>query len=122
MHRARRIKAQSFSEYSILIVIALIAIIAMNVYVKRGLQGRYADMADIPAGYIKAKVGSVLEDSGYVIPSQYEPYYEESTSNISMPLRTVEETFRSDGFMNKVLPAASSSTVKSVSIEGTDVD
>lgn len=121
MDRISRLKAQSFSEYSLFIAIVLIALIVMNVYVKRGLQGRYADVADMPTGYINATVGGVLAESNYVIPTQYEPYYVESTTNISAPIMTLGEEFQSGGLKNKVLSAASTTKFSSASAEGTDI-
>jgi hypothetical protein len=39
-------RAQSVSEYSICVVIIILAVVVMQVYVKRGLQGRYAEVVD----------------------------------------------------------------------------
>ncbi len=39
-------KAQSTAEYAILLAIVAAAIIAMQVYVRRGIQGRIRDLAD----------------------------------------------------------------------------
>jgi len=41
-----RKKAQSLTEYGILIGIVTAALIAMQVYIKRGIQGRIKDLAD----------------------------------------------------------------------------
>lgn len=73
-------RAQSFSEYSLFLAIVLIAIVAMNVYVKRGLQGRYADVADSTISTLRAKAGPNIS-----VPSQYEPYYADSTATINAP-------------------------------------
>ncbi len=56
-------KAQSVSEYSICVVIIILALVAMQVYVKRGLQGRYAEVVDFATTQAKAD-------------KQYEPYYQ----------------------------------------------
>jgi len=42
----KRQKGQSTLEYAVLIVIIIAALLAMNVYVKRGLQGRLKSSAD----------------------------------------------------------------------------
>jgi len=39
-------KAQSLTEYAILIGIVTAALIAMQIYIKRGIQGRIKDLAD----------------------------------------------------------------------------
>lgn len=57
-----RKSGQSLTEYSICLAVVLIALITMNFYVKRGLQGRYKDLAD----YTMAKAHALR---------QYEPYY-----------------------------------------------
>lgn len=59
----RRVKAQSTSEYSICVVVIILAVVAMQMYVKRGLQGRYADVVDFTTTQAKAY-------------HQYEPYYQ----------------------------------------------
>ena len=61
-------KGQSTAEYAIVIGLVIAAAVAMQVYVKRGLQGKIKDAVDI----------SVTDtNSGKVIgsTSQYEPYY-----------------------------------------------
>lgn len=59
----KKSKAQSVSEYSICVLIIILAIIAMQVYVKRGLQARYADITDFATARAQAR-------------AQYEPYYQ----------------------------------------------
>lgn len=58
----RRYGGQSLSEYSIFLAVILLAFAVMTFYVRRGLQGRYADLVDFTA-----KQASPC--------SQYEPYY-----------------------------------------------
>lgn len=58
-------KAQSLTEYSVCLAVVLVALITMNLYVKRGLQGRYKDLVD----YTVDKVSDIR---------QYEPYYVDS--------------------------------------------
>ncbi|MFA5096994.1 MAG: hypothetical protein WC478_06605, partial [Candidatus Omnitrophota bacterium] len=62
-------KGQSTAEYAIVIGLVIAAIVAMQVYVKRGLQGKVKDAVD-------------YKDTGDTITgttAQYEPYYAEST-------------------------------------------
>ena len=39
-------KAQNFTEYSVMVAFITIAIITLNLYINRGLRGRYADLVD----------------------------------------------------------------------------
>lgn len=56
----KRTKAQSVSEYSICIVVILLTLIAIQMYVKRGLQGRYFDLATYTTSRL-ARDGQVLD-------------------------------------------------------------
>ena len=60
-------RAQSVSEYVICVLTIVLAAMAIQTYVKRGLQGRYLDLVT----YTTAKV---TESSGSG-KTQYEPYY-----------------------------------------------
>ncbi len=55
-------KAQGLTEYSICLVIVIMTLMGMQLYVKRGLQGRLKSMVDEVTTNIAA-------------PRQYEPYY-----------------------------------------------
>jgi hypothetical protein len=61
-------KAQSTAEYAIVIGLVIAAAVAMQVYVKRGIQSKVKTATD----YVDSDAGSVLGSSGQ---SQYEPYY-----------------------------------------------
>ncbi|MCX5701730.1 MAG: hypothetical protein NTW64_01965 [Candidatus Omnitrophica bacterium] len=112
MNKINRLKAQTISEYSFFIAIAFITILTMNVYVKRGLQGRYADGVDLTTRYISAKIGKGI--------SQYEPYYEQSASTINSP-RLISEEVKNEGWITRIL-SATSTNVKGNSVEGTNVE
>jgi Flp pilus assembly pilin Flp len=76
MHKHSVLKrAQSFSEYAILLAVVAMAITAMQTYVKRGLQARLKDTADSFVSVLNDKL-----DSNYT--NQYEPYYQNSTRDI----------------------------------------
>jgi len=66
-------KGQNVLEYSILIALVVGAAIAMQTYVKRGLQGRVKNAVD-HVGVVGDVGGAPLVLSG----DQYEPYYAES--------------------------------------------
>lgn len=61
----RKIRGQSTAEYAIVIAIVVGALIAMQIYIKRGLQGRYHDAVKYMATD-SAAIGNT---------EQYEPYY-----------------------------------------------
>jgi uncharacterized protein (UPF0333 family) len=69
-------KGQNVLEYSILIALVVGAAIAMQTYVKRGLQGRVKNAVD-HVGQGQDVAGQVLTFTG----DQYEPYYAESHTN-----------------------------------------
>jgi hypothetical protein len=66
-------RAQSVAEYGIGVGVIIIAVVAMQAYVKRGLQGRYRDVVDtVAAKVVTANVSQ----------RQYEPYYSNSTAQV----------------------------------------
>lgn len=106
----RRHRGQSLGEYSLFLAIALIAIVTMNVYVKRGLQGRYADVMDAAINAVRTKA----PDAG----TQYEPYYLDSGTNINVP-RNITETIGNRASITRSL-SADSIGVTSESVERAD--
>jgi len=66
-------KGQNTAEYAILIGVIVAAAIAMQIYVRRGMQARIKDAVD----YSK----TIDDDSGEDVfnTSQYEPYYMDSS-------------------------------------------
>ena len=62
-------KGQSTAEYAIVIGLVIAAAVAMQVYVKRGLQGKVKDATD----YVDSDAATVLGNT-----TQYEPYYQGS--------------------------------------------
>ena len=58
-------RGQTFQEYVILLALVAAALIAMQTYMKRGVQGRLRDLAD------------------QISPKQYEPIDTVSTTNIT---------------------------------------
>ena len=80
-------KGQNVVEYSILIALVVGAAIAMQTYVKRGLQGRVKDVVDY-TGNISA---SVSETANFTA-GQYEPYYAQSYGQIDSKRMSTEVT------------------------------
>lgn len=72
----RNKRAQSTAEYAILIGVVVAGVIAMQTYVKRGMQGRIKNVVD-HTGTGGTVGGSSMSFTG----SQYEPYYLQTTFN-----------------------------------------
>lgn len=71
-------RAQTTAEYAVLIAIVVGAVVAMQVYVRRGLQGRIRNVVD------DIDLGGLVSDtnaSAIFAGEQYEPYYIDSTAN-----------------------------------------
>jgi len=77
----RRTKGQTVAEYAILLSLVVAAAVAMQVYVKRGLQARVKKGTDAFTGI----TGTIDSGTGVTRPfdaqDQYEPYYQESEYN-----------------------------------------
>src|SRR4030042_149314 len=71
-------KGQNIAEDSILIALVIAAAVAMQVYIKRGIQARVADAVDY-APNTKDVGGAPLAFTG----EQYEPYYVSSDGNVA---------------------------------------
>lgn len=90
-------KGQSTAEYAIVIGLVIAAIVAMQVYVKRGLQGKVKDAVD-------------YKDTGDTITgttAQYEPYYAESTMASTQSMTDTEKTSAGGGVTRSVETEAS---------------
>ena len=85
-------KGQSTAEYAVLIALVVGAVVAMQTYVKRGIQGKIA-----------GAVNSV-QIPGVIAPNQYEPYYASSDYNVNQD-QQLHETYNAgdvthDGHQN----------------------
>lgn len=65
-------KAQVWAEYTVIIVLVVMAIVTMQVYLQRQLQGRYRDATNYALRTIINAKGAAD------VPLQYEPYYNET--------------------------------------------
>jgi len=70
-------KGQNIAEYSILIALVIAAAVAMQVYIKRGLQGRVADAVDNAPAVDLGNAGTIS-----FATKQYEPYYQDKSENV----------------------------------------
>ena len=108
--RLNKSRAQSTAEYAILFAIVIGAFLAMQIYIKRGLQGRIKDVVDN-----KGAGGAVGGTSITFNSNQYEPYYLQSTSNTSQN-QTSNEALATGGASNR--SSNQSSNVSSTRTEG----
>ncbi len=76
-------KGQSTAEYAIVIGLVIAAAVAMQVYVKRSLQGKVKDAVD----YNDPAASGILG-----VTTQYEPYYNTSTMNATRASTDTENT------------------------------
>ena len=77
MFRRLNQAAQTTAEYAILIALVVGALVAMQVYVRRGLQGKIKEAVDYTGGTLGTPAATNFSFS----TSQYEPKY--SSSNVS---------------------------------------
>jgi len=88
--------AQSTAEYAIIIAIVVGAIVAMQVFVKRGIQGRVRDVVDYTGGANDQLAKDLFTGN------QYEPYYSESNMDVQSNAQRTE-TRAAGGAVNKVI-------------------
>jgi hypothetical protein len=84
-------RAQTTAEYEVLIALVIGAVGAMQIYVKRGIQGRVKEVVD--------HVGSAaaVGNSTFCFTTcQYEPYYVCSQSNSSQNM-TEQQAYQANG-------------------------
>ena len=107
--KLRKRTAQTTAEYAILIALVVGAAMAMQIYVKRGLQGRVKDVVDHTGtgGEIGTAGDSLTFKSG-----QYEPYYSESSGTTTQDTKNDVTTLKTGGGVSR------DSTVETA-IEGT---
>ncbi|MFH0854905.1 MAG: hypothetical protein V1869_00075 [Candidatus Omnitrophota bacterium] len=97
-------KGQSTAEYAIVIGLVVAAVVAMQVYVKRGLQGKIKDAVD-------------YKDSGDNVTgttAQYEPYYTQSAMSSTQSATDTEDTATGGGVARTVNTAASRTGTQTV--------
>jgi hypothetical protein len=90
-------KGQNIAEYSILIALVIAAAVAMQVFVKRGMQGRIADATDL-----KPPSTQLVEGAANLVftANQYEPYYLTSNADVASS-RTLCEQVRGNISVNR---------------------
>ncbi len=93
-------KGQNTAEYAILIGVIVAAAIAMQIYIRRGMQARIKDAVDytMTAGASKEEGGTDLFNQ-----SQYEPYYMSSDFNTTQSGATTEAMESGGGLTRNVI-------------------
>lgn len=95
--KSRRLRAQSTAEYAVILAVVIGAAIAMQVYVKRGLQARQKAGVDAVTGI--TGTFTTVEPGGtpasFKAISQYEPYYAESA--VSRTEKNIEREHMGSG-------------------------
>ncbi|MFC1657764.1 hypothetical protein ACFL1D_00045 [Candidatus Omnitrophota bacterium] len=81
-------RGQSVSEYTICVAVIILAMITIQSYVKRGLQGRYADLVDRTARQVSPSSARPI--------TQYEPYYVHEYSKAEQG-REIDVVVNTDG-------------------------
>jgi gas vesicle protein len=85
--RSRSKKGQNTAEYAILIGVIVAAAIAMQVYIRRGVQARIKDAVDFTMTADDDMGGNIFSAN-----LQYEPYYDQgSTYTTQSSAQTTEE-------------------------------
>ena len=98
MYRYLRNKVgQNTAEYAILIGVIVAAVIAMQLYVRRGMQARIKDAVDYSM--------NVDGDTSIFTSSQYEPYYMDSSMQTTQD-RTMSEATERGGGLTRSTSAA----------------
>lgn len=92
-------KGQNIAEYAILISLVIAAAIAMQTYVKRGLQGRVHNAVD-HVGSGGEVAGATFQFPGGDQGTQYEPYYIDSNSKQTSD-KTVQEGIGKSGVIDR---------------------
>lgn len=93
-------RAQTTAEYAILIALVVGAVIAMQIYVRRSIQGKIKDAAD----YKMTVNVTGVNTTGIFATNQFEPYYINSTATTDQK-QTQTESMRKGGGVNRTTNA-----------------
>lgn len=95
-------KGQNIAEYVILVALIIAAAAAMQVYLRRGLQGRMADAVDFAPEAEVLHTTNISNGSNLLKfnTKQYEPYYAESAANVTSNM-DYKDTLTARGGVNR---------------------
>lgn len=88
-------KGQNTAEYAVLIAVVIGAIVAMQLYVKRGLQAKVKDVTDNVGQGLVGQVPGLA-----AVTSQYEPYYNTSNYDVASNQK-VQEKYQAGGTVDR---------------------
>ena len=108
MLRKLRKSAQTTAEYAILIAIVVGAVVAMQVYVRRGIQGRIRAAVDYVGSADTNAIGDSQSAAMFQNNTQYEPYYASSEMDVSRNT-SIADNMQGGGAATKTFTADSSS-------------
>ena len=108
MFRLNR-KAQSTAEYAIVIALVIGAVVAMQVYVRRGLQGRIKDTTD----YLATQTTELGNTSEY---KQYEPLELERDINQTRD-QSIKEEVNAGGEVVRTIQGTEATNVTGTEIQ-----
>lgn len=98
-------RGQSTAEYAIVIGLVVAAAIAMQVYIKRGIQAKVKDGTDLLTSVTGAVAGQTLGTT-----EQYEPYYMESTFGVTRAQTATDSTLTGGGVQRDLTKETTSRT------------
>jgi len=84
---------QALSEFTISLIIVIMVCFGVQIYVKRGLQGRYKDIVDEGTAPIA------------LLYNAYDPYYQSSSTRVARD-EIVRETMSRAGALRREFPAS----------------
>ena len=91
-----RRKGQSTAEYAIMISVVVAAVVGMQLYLKRGLQGKEKDVTD----HIGTKLAEKVP--GLTATAQYEPYYAQSDYTVTQNAASTQ-AYKAGGTVNRTV-------------------
>lgn len=98
MPKIRKNIAQSAVEYSLVIAVVVSALVTINVYVKRGLQGRIADASDDFATTVRDNWPAVANENSATFQMQFED--DKVYKSISTNIKSDKENYTMDAKNN----------------------
>lgn len=98
---------QSTAEYAIVLGVVITALVAMQVYVKRGINAKVKDVTD----HLTTQVGSGTDPLTGAQLSQYEPYYTNSDYTVDQSTNS-KDTLSAGGTVKRELTGTGEKTTR----------
>lgn len=113
-------RGQSTAEYAIVISVVIAAVVGMQLYVKRGLQGKTKQVMDHFTRLNEGTNGTNLLSTGGNTFTQYEPYYQDQDYVVGQN-STSQEEYQLGGSVNRT-GVNEATTRTGSSRQGTNID